>query len=800
MKPMLTAKDVRLAWRLLSKEPAYSGVAIVGLAVALAVCFLLSGLVRYAWTYNDAVPGAAGIVVVKERRNVFPRPDWGESAPAPLAEAALDAGLVQAATSARPFELGARVDHRFVQIAPAVVEANYLRFFGIAALAGNADAALARPDAVVASRGEALRLFGTADALDKVLTIAGKPYVVRAILPDLPENTSPPFKLLLGKGVRDWDTPPASNAQAWWRRVRLYLKPVPGLDAARLGMQLERIVATQRDARLPAAMTAGRPLPITSVAATPLSTVFFDPDLRASQDGERYASPSAIAGLGLLAILILLLAASNYVNLAAVRTAARRREIAVRKTLGISGAGLAGQFLAEASLVGASATSLGALLAWLTIPLFSDLVGRPLASSYDAPAWLMLAAAGLGTGLLASLYPAWLAARVPASAALGGRDGETAQGYRMRRVLTVAQFAAAIGLVAASLAVWWQARYASELDPGFDPSQQLVLTLPLEAGKPWPSTLRAFKAELARLPVVEGVTAISEAIGRDGVQIIRSIAMPHAGGAQAPVPIEAKKVGANFFDVFKLRPVAGKLFSREKEPGVVLNARAALALGFASPEAAVGQVIDGDMRVIGIAPELRYTTLRARPGPIMYTANEEQGVLVARVRGPLPAARAELEALWARHLPDDAPDIETASSVFARNYRDDMRQARLLALASIVATSLACFGIYVLSSYTVRRRAREIVLRKLHGATPRHIGLLVAREWMVLLAMGTLLAVAPAWLWSERYLSGFVERAPMGNWPLAIAFAMVACVASIACARQALLAMRMAPALALREQ
>jgi hypothetical protein len=381
---------------------------------------------------------------------------------------------------------------------------------------------------------------------------------------------------------------------------------------------------------------------------------------------------------------------------------------------------------------------------------------------------------------------------VPASVALGGRGGETRDGVRLRRILTVAQFAAAIGLVAASLAVWWQARYAGAADPGFDPSSQLVLQLPGEWGS---AAAHAFKAELARLPVVEGAAAMSEAIGRDEVTMVLNVAMRDG----STLPIEGKKVGANFFQVFGLRPVAGRLFARQGEEGVVLNARAAQALGFASPEEAVGQIVDKDKRVIGIAPDVRFNTLRQKPGPIMYLQGEDGGVLTVRVRGPLADARAAVETVWARHFPNDAPDIETASSVFAHNYADDLRQARLLALASAVATALACFGIYVLSSYTIRRRAREFVLRKLHGATPRHIGLLVAREWLALLGLGALLALAPAWLWTERYLASFVERAPMGWWPLVIAAAGVGTVALAGCARQAVAAMRMAPALALRE-
>jgi hypothetical protein len=341
--------------------------------------------------------------------------------------------------------------------------------------------------------------------------------------------------------------------------------------------------------------------------------------------------------------------------------------------------------------------------------------------------------------------------------------------------------------------VWWQASYASHADPGFDPRPQLVMELP---GAPGSAAAHAFREELARLPGVAGVAAMEDAVGRDGNKAVMLVRRP---GAES-VPLELKDVGANFFEVFGLRPLAGKLFTRRGEEGVVLNARAALALGFATPEAAVGQLIDDNRsRIIGIAPDLRYNSLREKPEAILYRLNEEQGVLTVRTRGDTGAARAAIEALWARHFPNDVPDIETASSVFARNYSEDMRQAKLLALASVVATALACFGIYVLSSYTIRRRAREFVLRKLHGARPRHIGLLVAREWLALLAAGAMLALGPAWLWTERYLAPFVERAPMGWWPLLIACAGVGAVALAGCGRQAVAAMRVSPAQALRD-
>jgi ABC-type antimicrobial peptide transport system permease subunit len=191
--------------------------------------------------------------------------------------------------------------------------------------------------------------------------------------------------------------------------------------------------------------------------------------------------------------------------------------------------------------------------------------------------------------------------------------------------------------------------------------------------------------------------------------------------------------------------------------------------------------------------------LKEQPGPIVFRVNEKLNVLTVRAAGDIEAARDAIESVWARHFPNDPPDIESAASIYARNYDEDRRFAKILGLASIVATTLASFGIYVLAAYSVERRSREIVLRKLHGARGRDIGKLVAREFGLLVALGAVAGLPLAWLGIQRYLAGFVERAPMGQWPLLFAFGLIAAVGIAATARQTLRAARMSPALAFRD-
>ncbi|MDB5915998.1 MAG: hypothetical protein JWR40_232 [Massilia sp.] len=230
------------------------------------------------------------------------------------------------------------------------------------------------------------------------------------------------------------------------------------------------------------------------------------------------------------------------------------------------------------------------------------------------------------------------------------------------------------------------------------------------------------------------------------------------------------------------------------------RAGAAAALGFASPQAALGQMFKATLRIVGVAPDLRYQMLRQAAGPMVYRIDAAQGVLTARVEGgAIATVRPQVEALLARHSPNDVPDIESAGAVFAHNYSDDLRLAQILTAASVVATALASFGIYVLSAYSVRRRSREIVLRKLYGAGGFDVGRLIAREFAGLTGIGALIGLPAAWFATERYLSGFVERAPLGWWPPLLALGCVGLVALAATGRHTLAAVRMSPALALRD-
>ncbi len=802
-------RDFRIGWRMLVLEPGYSSVVVLGLAVGFAVCFLLLGFVRYSFSYDSKVPDAQRIYLVKHKLNIISKPSWYESTPLPFLDVARRSGLVEAATAVMPLPVSVKADGKVQRLELTAVDPDFARMLDLHAIDGDLQAALSRPETLALTQSTSRQLFGSTTVTGQTVEIAGRSFRVAALLPDPPANSTVSYNILAGVNTAAWPEEQRSALFQAWGNIgaKLYVKLKPGTPPAALQGLLQDAADNSPLLRQlpPEVLQKLGQKKVMEIRLGALPDMYLDSDTANTPLSGPHGDLRTLVGLSAVALLILLLAVCNYVNLATMRTLRRQGEIAVRKMLGASVHRLVAQFLAEALLVALVSTGIGLLLAKLLTPLFASLVGFKLGSVFTLDTLGAAIVIGSLVGLAAGAYPAWVAQRVRPAQTLAGRgSSETLSGLWLRRVLSVVQIAAAIALTGVTLAIAWQTRYASEANPGFDTSSLLVLELPVDLSNPAATGLRS---ALERLPGVTGVAAAQDPIGRTFIGM--NLDVSRLNGRRASVLL--RPVSLNFFQVYGLRPLVGRMFDPKTDQQdqlnvIVINTAAAHALGFASPDAAIGQVLttgtgpgSRSARIVGVAPDIRHESLRDVTRPLLYYPDLGTPTLTVRTTGGLGDLEQAADRLQRQYFPNDVVIVRRAHSYFAENYAQDQRLAKLLSYASLIAIAIAAFGIYVLSAYNVRRLAKQIVLRKLYGANRRAIARLIAREFATLLFVSALIGLPLATVSTERYLSNFVERAPFGVWPL-VAAIMVALLVTLGSTLQhAIVAMRLAPARVLRD-
>ena len=797
--------DLRVAARQLRAEPLNAAVLILGLALALATCYLLAVLLGERLSPDPALQEPERIVLIDFHGNMPGRQeDWFLGAPfvfkQALQEAQAPVGLL---TRIADDTLTLRQGERRLRAQVTAADASLVELFNLRPLQGNLKDALSRPDTIALTEALARQLFGKDAALGRVLDVGAHRLTVAAILPQ-PSSLS----LLRAEAFVSFDSPAAGideeTRSAWFQiNGQVFGRLAHGASAAQVGTLAQTLLDhSPVMQQLPADWTAGG-RKAAFMRALPITQMPFE-----GRAGRQRLT--VLLALGAVAALLLGLALLNTVNLSSVRTLQRQREIAVRKALGISPARLLLQFAVEAQLSIALAAGVGLLLAWLLLPWAAGALQVPLPDSLLQP--LPLAGLGLACALLAllvCLYPAWLAWHMQAAPALQGRQASEGEGGRwLRRVLTTLQFGIALLATTLALLLGAQNRHVLERDLGFQPGGVLTLRMPAGATAQQAEDLHQ---ALRQRPEVLAL-AWSESVPGN-VFMDRNAKFTHQ---ERETELRISNVDADFFGLYKIPVLAGKI-DGVSQGGLVLDEPATRALGWARPEQALGQTLNFVMtglnqsqtswQVVAVVPKqlLESTRQAARPHAFLLQTSAQalsggRGFWVLNLRlRPGSEAPSLLEPLWKRFFPGEPFAVEPAEQVLLAAYQADLRIGQLVSACGLLALALAGFGVYALAAYLVRRHAKEMVMRKLHGASGLQAmrGLLHEFAWLLLSA--ALLALPLSWWLGEQYLTQFSDRARIGAWPQTMALVGLLAVTLLAGLRHGLAALAMRPILALRD-
>ncbi|HEX6374851.1 MAG TPA: ABC transporter permease [Allosphingosinicella sp.] len=807
----------KMCFRAMAQQRFLSAINLFGLAAGLASVILIFLHVTAEFSYDSWLSGHQRIYRIDTVETTpGQKPIAIARAPGPMAAALIkDFPQIEEVTRAYSAPLTVSRDGRPFNEDILVADPNFFSLLGLPFRTGAGDQALRAPASVALSERAAQKYFGRGDPVGRrlvILTPEPRDYSVSAVFRTIPHNSHMKFDIVIphagyfplaDEGTRGI---PDNWGGAYFHT---YARLKPGADLAAIERGLPAFV----DRSLPQWLTGllkTAPHDFFKFRFIPLRDVHFDGASMAAMKPP--ASRTTILALSLVALLILLIAAINFANLSAARASLRAREVALRKVVGARRRHILTQFLVEAVTLTAFAAVLGLAVAELALPWLGDLLGleRGTAVPNYWTLWAMLAAAIVATALGSGLYPSVVAARIR-PAAVFNRGAAHLAGGGLRSALVVVQFAISIALIATTLVIVMQTRFARDVDLGFDRRNMLVVRAPDGAGGA--ALAAAFRDEVAHHPDAVGV-ALSSAVPSDLSEDNISISRP---GSAKPIQLGYHKVDSDFFRTYGVRPLSGRTESGRQmdEAGAarkdgeavaapaVINVAALDLLGFKAPADALGEVLRAGEKaftIIGVVPDLHFRSLHEPVRQEIYSLDDTPGTSISiRYRtADLESFLAAIDAIWSRRVPGHAVERQFLDEALEGLYAREHMQAALLSLFSAVAIIISCLGLIAMVAFTVQRRTKEIAIRKVLGARSRDIFQLLLWQFLKPVVAANLVAWPVAFLIASRWLDQFAYRIDLPISAFVLASSAAALIACAAVAAHSFRVARANPAMALK--
>ncbi|WP_374661532.1 FtsX-like permease family protein [Inhella sp.] len=776
-----------------------------GLALALAAALLVAWLAHSLASPDPGIHEPERVVVLDFKGNPPGNPTpWFTASPVFFGPALQRMGVpLRQVSRTSESELTLRTASGAPKaFALLVADPDLVPLFGLRALHGNLTATLARRDAVAVTTALVQQLWGAlppAQAVGRTLPLLdGRAFVIGAVMPAWDRRNPQPATEVLA-GYDSLANPISVEDREWPFMIngRVYARLGEGAQAADVGAWMRAaMLANPRIKQLPPEWTSGREAAY--FRGLPLTELPF-----AGEAGEQRRS--RLHALGAAAALLVLLAAVNGANLRAADLLRRQRETALRRSLGARPAALFALWLVEALGPALLAALAAWLMAWWVAPWLATWLGVWMTDQPPLPLVLGLLALSLLLAPLQLLLPASLALRQPLAPALQGRSGgEGPAGRRLRQGLLVLQLVGALLLLALTGVLMQQHRHLLHADRGYVAENRVVLQ-GLAGSKPHTELIEA----LIHLPQVQAWAwgdALPTGSWIDRLEGFR-------GPAGQELPLRSNQVGPSFFRTWGMRLLAGDpMQGAQGEARVVLDAQAARLLGFASPQAAVGQLLQGggafmkagatSYRVVAVVADLRFEAGRLPSQPKLFHLKEGPFQLLTLQGRDIAALEQAVHDTWQRLRPALLRGVERASEQRAQAYSEERRLTGLLAVVAGLALVVALLGAQALVADTLRRRRREIVLHRLHGAGRLAIATRLLRELATPLALSLLLAPPlAAWL-GWQHLQQYADRVallPGLSVPIAAACALLLPVLLLTLAQQICEALALQPVEALQD-
>jgi putative ABC transport system permease protein len=641
----------------------------------------------------------------------------------------------------------------------------------------------ARPLTGIIAQSKISAVFGDADPIGKIMKVnEGMPIEITGVYNDLPSNTHLTADYFIS--MKTWENynwisrSPDWNSNGYWNYIRLG----KGIDLKIMEKTLTDLVNANTTQRVNQ-RTA-------TIFLQPVSDLHYIRGLEGEMGSQ--TNQKSLFILFMIALLTIIIAWINYVNLSTALASKRADEIGMRKLIGASGFHIWLQSFIETVMLNFMALLLSFILYRAFLNVFANYFYIPLSQAVFPIKYVIWSLLGVAlTGIIfSSIYNTLtLAGLNPFSGKKSVKHNSSFQ-----KGMVIAQMALSIIFISTTLLVYKQILYMKKAEMGIDLYQVITINAPASLNSDTVRRTRflSFRRDLLQQPIFKSATANTFTPGE----------APRYGNVEYVRPDAGIRPNSTFFEnngddglieTFGLRLIAGRNFSsrpNDNRRKIILNESSVKELGFSNPEDAVGKNIYRANRdtipieVIGVLADFHNEGLQKPIYPMIYDNGHpfEFGFYSVKLNTPdITRAIEDLKSIWARHYPSDPMEYFFADEFFFRQYQSETRFGKFYTSLTILSITIACLGLYGLIVFYLNQKRKEIGLRKINGARVREVMIMLNKDFTRWVAIAFIVACPIAWFSMYKWLQSFAYKTVLSWWIFAIAgiIALVIALATV---------------------
>ena len=786
----------KTAWRNLIKSKVFSFINILGLTIGITVCMMIFLFIMNEFSFDHFHKNGDRIFrVMRGFKNEGKVNNVaylsGQYAPALLTD--FNGQIENTVRINQNDNLVTFENASFREKKVIDVDSNFFTFFSFPLLKGNAQNVLQHPNSVVLTETTARKYFGNAqNAMGKIIVLdKDLPLKVTGIAKDVPSNSHIEFDMVVPlENYKEMET-----MTAWLNNgIYTYVKLKPNVKQVELERQFPQFIEKYMGSDM-----RKNGLNFT-LSLTPLNEVYFN---EAAFDGIKHGDKTVVYIFLSVAILILLIACINFMNLSTIRAAERSKEVGLRKVLGAMRNSLVWQFLGESVLLTIISCILAVSLLLLAMPLYNQLLGYSLEVSWNAlPIWLFLGSVMIVVGFLAGSYPAFFLSAFSPIQALKGKLRLGKGSSTFRQLLVIVQFSISVFLIISTIIITKQMNYVKNKELGYSKEQTVVV--PFDNNDIY-NNMHVFKTSLQKENLVESVSFMS---GEPG-----GFFDMYGFDVEGHTEIWDARTEFADFEFAKtmgLKIIAGRNFSSsfptDTTDAALINKTFAAKLGW-PPEEAVGKWIKNKSRdttkrrIVGVLADFNFQSLKSDIEPLVVAPNPDRRLALIKLRPKkIKAGIALIEKAYKNVAPDYPFEYSFLDQQFNNLYKKDIRQQTILTIFAGLAIFVACLGLFGLASFTATKRFKEIGVRKVLGSSVKGIVVLLSKDLLKPVLISVCIALPIGYLAMNKWLQNFAYKTTLSWWIFVLAAFITIIIALITVSFKAIKAAMANPVESLRAE